>query len=210
MADITQAGPTNGLHEEAQGESAGQAQQKAQEVAGQAQEKAQEVAGQAQDRARTLIDERSTQAGEQVSRQASDLRSVGEQLRTQGKEGPAKVAEQAAQRVESLGSYLTSSDADKILHDVEDLGRRQPWAVALGGLALGFAASRFLKASSRQRFETRSSSGSLGGLPRAGATQPLAGPAPGAGAPPQPRTGLAGQPIAGDGMPTTASPVGSL
>ena len=33
-------------------------------------------------------------------------------------------------------------------------GRRQPWAVIAGGLALGFAASRFLKASSSRRYES--------------------------------------------------------
>lgn len=39
-----------------------------------------------------------------------------------------------------------------MLRDVEDFGRRQPLAVAAVGLALGFAASRFLKASSRSRY----------------------------------------------------------
>jgi hypothetical protein len=50
-----------------------------------------------------------------------------------------------------VGSYLERSDGDTILRDAEDFGRRQPWAVMLGGLAVGFAASRVLKASSQQR-----------------------------------------------------------
>jgi hypothetical protein len=79
---------------------------------------------------------------------------VGEELRRQGKEGPAKLADQAADRADRLGSYLQDSDADRILRDVEDFGRRQPWAVVAGGLALGFLASRFLKASSRDRYES--------------------------------------------------------
>ena len=57
-----------------------------------------------------------------------------------------------------FGGYLKDADADRILHDVEDLGRRQPWAVIAGGLAVGFMASRFLKASSSERY--RSSTGS--------------------------------------------------
>jgi gas vesicle protein len=130
-----------------------QAQEKAQQAAGQAKEQAQQVAGQAKSRARTVVDERSTQAGQQVNQQAGDLRTVGQKLREEGKEGPAKIADQAADRGERLGRYLEQSDADRILSDIEDLGRRQPWAVALGGLALGFAASRFLKASSRSRYE---------------------------------------------------------
>jgi len=130
-----------------------QAQEKAQQAAGQAQEKAQQAAGQAKGRAKSVVDERSTQAGEQVSQQASDVRSVAESLREQGKEGPAKVAEQAADRAERLGGYLKHSNADDILGDIEDFGRRQPLAIALGGLALGFFASRFLKASSSERYQ---------------------------------------------------------
>jgi hypothetical protein len=129
-----------------------QAKDKAQEVAGQAQEKAQEAAGQARDRVRDQVDQRSTQAGEQVSTHAQDLRSVGDSLREQGKEQPAKLADQAADRLERAGGWLTESDADRILGDVEDFARKNPWAVTAGGLALGFAASRMLKASSTQRY----------------------------------------------------------
>ena len=64
---------------------------------------------------------------------AADARSVGEELRNQGKDQPAKLAEQAAQRAETLGGYLQRADGDTILRDVEDFGRRQPWAVIAGG-----------------------------------------------------------------------------
>jgi len=134
-----------------------QAKDKAQELAGQAQEQAQQAAGQARDQLRTQIDQRSSQAGERVSSQAGDLRSVGEQLRQQGKEQPAKLADQAADRLERAGGWLTESDADRILGDVEDFARKNPWAVMAGGLALGFAASRMLKASSTQRYESHPS-----------------------------------------------------
>ena len=126
--------------------------EKAQEIAGQAQEKAGEAAQQAKGQLRAQVDQRSTQAGEQVSGTASDIRSVAESLRTQGQDKPAQLAEQAADRAERLGSYLTESDADRILHDVEDFARRQPWAVVGAGLFLGFAASRLLKASSTDRY----------------------------------------------------------
>src|SRR3954470_10357674 len=134
-----------------------QATERAQEVAGQAKDKAQEAAGQAKGRVREQVDQRSTETGKQVSTTAGDLRSVSEELRKQGKDTPARVAEQAAERTERLGSYLTESDADRILGDVEDYARKQPWAVVAGGLVLGFAASRFLKASSSQRYQQRSS-----------------------------------------------------
>jgi hypothetical protein len=121
----------------------------------QAKEKAQEGAQQAKRGLKNQVDQRSTQAGERVSSMAGDARSVAEELRNQGKEQPAKLAEQAAQRVESLGDYLQRSDGDTILGDIEDFGRQRPWAVIAGGLALGLVASRFLKASSSRRYEQR-------------------------------------------------------
>jgi hypothetical protein len=127
------------------------------EVREQAQEKAQQAASKAGDQARTQVDQRSTELGERASSTADDIRTVGQQLRDQGKEQPAKLAEQAAGHVERVGNWLRESDSDRLLSDVEDFGRRQPWAFALGGLALGIAASRFLKASSTQRYQQRQS-----------------------------------------------------
>lgn len=125
----------------------------------QAKEKAQGAAGQAKEKAgsqlRSQVDQRSTDAGHRVGGLASDVRAVGDSLRDQGRDQPAKLAEQAADRAERLGSYLKESDADRILGDVEDFGRRQPWAVIAGGVALGLVASRFLKASSLERYEKR-------------------------------------------------------
>jgi hypothetical protein len=83
------------------------------------------------------------------------VRAAGESLREQGKEGPAKAADQLAQYAEKVGTYLQHKDSHALLSDAEDFGRRQPWAIAAGGLALGFAASRFLKASSSQRYHGR-------------------------------------------------------
>lgn len=157
--------------------STGQAQEKVQQVAGQAQEKAQEAAGQAKGQLRSQVDQRSTQAGEQVATTASDIRMVAQQLREQGKDQPAKLAEQAANRAERLGGYLKESDTDRILHDIEDFGRRQPLAIMFGGLALGFMASRFLKASSANRFESGGSSGAYRPpAPRQQAALPPAAP----------------------------------
>ncbi len=133
----------------------GQAQEKAQEVTGQAQEKAQEAATQAKGRLREQLDQRSVQAADQINSQASDLRSVSESLREQGKEGPAKAADRLAGYAEKVGGYLREKDSDSLLADAEDFGRRQPWAVSAAALALGFAAARFLKASSRERYSSR-------------------------------------------------------
>jgi hypothetical protein len=136
-----------------------QTQEKAQDVRQQAGERMRQASGQARDRVREQVDQRSTQAGERVHRQASDVRDIAQQLREQGKDGPAKVAEQVAERAERAGSWMKESDADQILSDVEDFARSNPWAVAAGGLALGFVASRMLKASSSRRYEQRTRNG---------------------------------------------------
>ncbi len=139
----------------AEGQESSGGQETVQQVAGQAQEKAQEVGAKAQDMLREQVDQRSTQAGEKVSGTAGDLRSVGEELRSQGKETPAKLADQAAERTEQIGSYLAESDADRLLSDLEEFGRRRPWAVLAGGVVVGIAAARFLKASSQSRYQGR-------------------------------------------------------
>lgn len=152
-----QRGSEPGDGEAAQGLSgaAGQAQEKAQEFAGQAQQQAHQAAGQVRNRLREQLDERSSQAAEQINQQASDLRAVSSSLREQGKDGPAGAADKLADYGEKLGGYLNDRDSDRLLADLEDFGRRQPWAIAVGGLALGFAASRFLKASSSRRYSSR-------------------------------------------------------
>jgi hypothetical protein len=135
------------------GATSDRAKEQVQEKAQVAQEKMQETADTVRSRVREQVDQRSTQAGGQVRSTAQALRSTSEKLREEGRDGPARAAERAADQAERIGGYLEESDADRILRDVEDFGRRQPMAVAAIGVAIGFAASRFLKASSRTRYE---------------------------------------------------------
>lgn len=131
------------------------AQQKAQEALGQSQDRVQEAASQAKSRLRDQLDQRSSQAGEQIHQQASDLRAISMSLREQGKEGPANASDKLAQYATKAGTYLQHKDSEALLSDAEDFARRQPWAVGAGALVVGFAASRFLKASSSRRYSAR-------------------------------------------------------
>ncbi|HYF25454.1 MAG TPA: hypothetical protein VD931_06920 [Baekduia sp.] len=174
-----------------------------QQAAERAQQKAQEGAEKAKGAVRTQVDERSTQIGEQLGTHASDARTIAEELRKQGKDGPAKAAEQAAERVERVGGYLQQSDADRILSDVENYARQNPWAVVAGGLAAGFLASRFVKASTQQR-QVSASTTPRRELPQPPAATParpaeFADPAP-APAPPAGTGGMT------DGVGTTSVP----
>ena len=119
-----------------------------------AQERARGAMGQARGRISEQVDQRSTQAGERITGTASDVRTIAQELRNQGKEAPANLAEQAASQADRLGDYLKGASGDRLLRDAEDFARRQPMLVAAAGLALGFAASRLLKASSSRRYES--------------------------------------------------------
>jgi hypothetical protein len=157
------------------------AKEQVQEKAEAAQEKLKGGAQQAQERMREQVDQRSTQAGAQVSATADALRTTSRQLRGQGQDAPAQAAEKVAHHAERLGGYLSESSADRILSDLEDFGRRQPLAVAGLGVVAGFMASRFLKASSRERYQGR-----------APGTQPV----PAATVPAMPATGAPETPVA--------------
>jgi hypothetical protein len=181
MSDMSASSSPPGASD---GNGASSAQDKAQEVAGQAQEKARDAAGKAQAGLQQQVDQRTNQAGEKVSGTAEDVRSVADELRKQGKDGPAKLADQAAEQAEKVGSYLSGTGPEQMLHDVEDFGRRQPWALLAGGLVAGAVAARFLKASSRSRYQGRvgGGSGAAGGYkggagyPSSGAIQPPSPP----------------------------------
>ena len=126
-------------------------QDKVQDVAGQARERAVEAKEQGMTMLRGQIDQRSSQAAQQIHSNAQDLRSVAQELRNQGKDTPARIAEQIADKGEQVGGYLRTTDSERLLRDAEQFARRQPWAVLAGGLVLGFAASRLLKSSSKRR-----------------------------------------------------------
>ena len=180
MTDMQGSGSSAGVTE--------QARDQVQQVAGQATEKLQQASGQVGSRVKEEVDSRSTQVGAQVGSTANSLRAVSKELRNQGEETPAKLADQIAEKVEQVSSYLSESDADKILSDVEDFGRRQPWLVIGAGVTLGFVAARFLKASSSRRYDTmygwRLPAGQAGGV--TGQVPATAGPVTTTGSAPSP------------------------
>jgi ElaB/YqjD/DUF883 family membrane-anchored ribosome-binding protein len=108
---------------------------------------------------REQLDQRSTQAGEQVQAMGHALQSGIEQLRSEGKDLPAKVMTQVAERAEDLGAYLQSAQADRMLMDLERFARRRPWVTAGIGVFAGFVASRFVKASADRRYDASRSNG---------------------------------------------------
>ncbi len=149
--------------------------QAAREQAQRAQETATGQAQQAKSRVRDEVNRRSTEVGQQVSSTADALGHVGDQLRSEGNEPTARLAQQASEHADRVGSWLQRSSGEEILYEVEDLGRRQPLAALAAGAALGFVAARFLKASSQQRYRSR---GFSGPAPTTGGRAPSTSPPP--------------------------------
>jgi hypothetical protein len=139
-----------------------QAKERVNEGAQQLQEKASEAKARTRDRVREQLDTRSTETGEQVTTTASALRRAAQQLRTEQREPQAKLLEQIAERTERFGRYLTETEGEQMLRDLERIARGRPWLVAGGGTVLGFLAARFTKASSSRRYEQNG--GALGGV----------------------------------------------
>jgi hypothetical protein len=76
---------------------------------------------------------------------------VADQLRRHGDEETARMTEAAADRADRFAGYLRDADGDAFLRDLEGFARRRPWVAAAGGLMIGLAASRFIKASAERR-----------------------------------------------------------
>jgi hypothetical protein len=139
-------------------EATGGGAEKAQEVAVQAkeqvQQKAAEVKAKASDRLREQLDSRSTQLGEQARSFGRAIRKSAELLDGEDNASAARAADWAADRVERVAGYLTDSDSNRFIGDLEGFGRQRPWAAGALGAAVGFVAARFLKASSESRYDT--------------------------------------------------------
>jgi ElaB/YqjD/DUF883 family membrane-anchored ribosome-binding protein len=123
------------------------------EGAQQIHDKASEAKLRTLERVREQVDNRSTMTGQQMTKTGSALRQTAQQLRGDQQEQQAKVLEAVAERTERLGRYLSETNGDQLLRDVERFARQRPWVVAGGGAILGFLAARFTKASSSRRYE---------------------------------------------------------
>jgi hypothetical protein len=144
-----------------------QAKERLDEGAQQIQEKASEAKAKTRERLQEQIDTRSTDAGQQMTSTAAALRQTAQQLRAKQSGGQqAQVLEQVADRVDRFGRYLTETDGNRLLRDVERIARNRPWLVAGGGTVLGFLAARFTKASSSRRFDENGGAQSRQALPR--------------------------------------------
>jgi ElaB/YqjD/DUF883 family membrane-anchored ribosome-binding protein len=125
-----------------------------QEAASTTQEKAAELRSRGADQLRQQLDTRTTDVGRQARSVGQALGKSGESLQSEGNAQAAAVTRGAAERMERFGDYLERVDGDQLLRDAERFARQRPWLLAGLGLFAGLAASRMLKASSQQRYQS--------------------------------------------------------
>ena len=140
-------GSTRATAGEAATEVVTEARQAAGQVAAEAKDAGRQMADDARRAANEQVDQRSTMAGERVGVAADDARSVAEHLRGRGREGPARLADDAAQRMEHFAEYLRDADSDRIMSDVRRVGRTHPAALVAGAAVVGIVVGRVVKAS---------------------------------------------------------------
>jgi hypothetical protein len=136
------------------------------------QDTARDVKGQTRDQLRSQLADRSTEVGEQAASAAQALRRSSSQLREDGNERLAVMLDAVADRGQRLGEYLQDADGEQLLRDIEEFARRQPWLMVGGSVVVGFLGSRFVKASSHDRYQSSraGSPGHVSALPTASQT----------------------------------------
>ncbi|HEV2889677.1 MAG TPA: hypothetical protein VGX28_04820 [Frankiaceae bacterium] len=172
-----------------------------------------QVVGEAARQARDLVGEATqqvrTQAETQTARLAENVRSIAGQLTSMAssaqEQGPAtEVAQQLADKVQSLAGYLEGQTPEALLGDLRTYARRRPGLFLLGAGAVGFLAGRMIKGA------TAPSDTGAGGVAFAGETNP-AGTGAWTGADTTYAGTATGQPVSGielgDGTPTVTPAV---
>jgi hypothetical protein len=100
------------------------------------------------------IDKRTTDAGAKLGEHVSNLQNMGDTLRGQGLDATANMVDYAAGRLYGVSNYLTNTDGDRMIHDLESLAREHTLVTGVVGLLVGLTAARVLKASASDRYRT--------------------------------------------------------
>jgi hypothetical protein len=96
---------------------------------------------------RRRIERRTHGAGSWISEVAKLLRSSVRDVQSPGSPFADDAVESIVQRLDAVGRYLSASDTDRLLADVESLAKRVPLTFTVTGFLLGFSTGRFLRAS---------------------------------------------------------------
>jgi hypothetical protein len=170
------------------GQSAGQAGSRVAQIAT---DQAREVVSETARQTRDLLGEAGGQARDQASVQqqkaAHQLYSVADELRDMAAKGgqsgvATEVAQQAAERIHGVASWLEQREPADVLQAVRDFARRRPAVFLAGAVAAGLAAGRL----TRGMTDAARSGTPRSDAPRPGTQRPPREIPPGAAIPPPP------------------------
>lgn len=136
--------PTSGTQGVAQ-----QAREEARHLADQAKDQVKQVAGQARDHVQELVGQQKDQAANKLGTLAGALREAAHKLNEDDQSGDfGRYADQAAQQIDKLSTYLRDNDLRGFVRDTENFARRRPDLFLGTTFVAGLMLARFLKASS--------------------------------------------------------------
>ena len=119
-----------------------------QDAVGVAQEQVEKVVTMARDQAMSQLSSRKERAAGSLSILSSSLRDASQKMRDQDDDVIAGYVETTADQIDHLSEMLKEQDIDGLLATAQQFARRQPALFLAAAFALGFAGTRFLKASS--------------------------------------------------------------
>lgn len=125
-----------------------QAKDQAKGLASEAKDQVKQVAGQARDHVQELVGQQKDQAADKLGNIANALREAANKL-NEGEQsgGFGRYADQAAQQVDKLSTYLRDNDLRGFVRDTETFARRRPDLFLGTTFLAGLMLARFLKAS---------------------------------------------------------------
>lgn len=116
----------------------------------------------------SFVEGQKNYAADQMEGIASAFDRIGGELQSGEASWAGRYARDAAHRLEDIARKTRNSSLNELVGDVEQFGRQRPGAFLATAALLGFAASRFLTASSQRRSGSsgqRYSSGAYEGDP---------------------------------------------
>jgi hypothetical protein len=126
-----------------------QAKEQAKGLANEAKDQVKQVAGQARDHVQELVGQQKDQAANKLGSLAGALREAANKLNEGEESGDfGRYADQAAQQVDKLSTYLRDNDLRGFVRDTENFARRRPDLFLGTTFLAGLMLARFLKASS--------------------------------------------------------------
>jgi hypothetical protein len=121
----------------------------AKNLANQAKEQTKQVASQARDQVQQIVTQQKDQVAERLGGLAGVLHDTANRMREDERSGPfGGYADQVANQVDKLSTYLRNNDLSGFVRDTEGFARRRPDLFLGGTFLAGLMLARFLKASS--------------------------------------------------------------